>query len=136
MPWDPHPAAHPMELGRYRGYWEAPALKPPHLLPSAVVMDELQARAADPELSRMPPGFSAPAFFSAGRVFTPPEPPRTRSRPLSNALLVPSAARRAGDAPDSSRGDRKAADAGAAPAGREEEGAGKVLPRRRLLSPA
>lgn len=49
--------------------------------------------------------------------------------PFLTPPLVPSAARRAGDASDSSRGDRKAADAGAAPAGCEEEGAGKGAAR-------
>lgn len=44
--------------------------------------------------------------------------------PCSHALLVPSAARGTGHSSHSSCSDRKAADAGAASAGREEEGAG------------
>lgn len=57
-----------------------------------------------------------------------------RLQPCPNALLVPSAARGTGNTSNSSCGDREAADAGAAPSGCQEEGAGMCLPGHLLLS--
>lgn len=59
-----------------------------------------------------------------------------RLHPYPYDLLVPSAARGTGNTSNSSCGDREAADAGAAPTGCQEEGAGMCLPGYLLLSPA
>lgn len=58
-----------------------------------------------------------------------------RLQPCPYVLLVPSAARGTSNTSNSSCGDREAADAGAAPAGCQEEGAGMCLPGHLLLSP-
>lgn len=58
-----------------------------------------------------------------------------RLQPCPYALLVPSAARGTGNTSNSSCGDREAADAGAAPAGCQEEGAGMCLPGHLRLFP-